>query len=183
MYSILLDTHSKDLFIIIYKDHKVISENKYTFPNQSKYIISKLQEVLDSNKIDIKELKEIIVVNGPGSFTGVRIGVTVAKTIAYALDIPIKSISSLYLQAINANSDKDYLIAIPDNKGYYVGEFSKDNKLLKDYYYIPKSEFNDKDVLNVTDINWNLIYENNCLTDEDYYNMKPLYIKKIEVEK
>ena len=126
------------------------------------------------------------MVNGPGSFTGTRLGVTVGKTISYCLDIPIKSISSIELIAINIDNETYYSVSIPDQKGYYVGEF--DNKrLLKELFYLDKNQYEDYQkshtIINDVKIDWNNIYKYNCLKEEDYYNFKPLYIKKIEVEK
>ena len=60
-----------------------------------------IKELIDEQKLD-----EIIVVNGPGSFTGVRLGVTIAKTLAYTLNIPIKTISSLEVSSISNNAQK-----------------------------------------------------------------------------
>ena len=45
-----------------------------------------IASIFDENNLDIKDLDKIIVVNGPGSFTGIRIGLSIAKTIAYALN-------------------------------------------------------------------------------------------------
>ena len=55
----------------------------------SNTIFYKLDEILDSAGIGFKDLKGIVVFKGPGSFTGLRIGVTVANTLSYALNIPV----------------------------------------------------------------------------------------------
>ena len=60
-----------------------------------------IQEVLQESQVSMQELTGIIVAKGPGSYTGLRIGVTVAKTLAKTLRIPLKAVSSL--QAIVAN--------------------------------------------------------------------------------
>ena len=186
MFSLLIDIHSNDMNVILYKDKILYDSFSKTYNNQSKMLIPSIVNLLEKNRLSLNDLNEIIVVNGPGSFTGIRIGVTVAKTLSYSLNIPIKSISSLILKAISVNKEGDYSIAMPDNKGFFIGEF--ENQLLKgNYFYISKDEFedykNNHTVIENIDMNWNKIYEIDCLTDEDCYNIKPLYIKKIEVEK
>ena len=52
-------------------------------------IHSKLQQLLDTEQLSFAQLKGIVVFQGPGSFTGLRIGITVANALAYALKIPI----------------------------------------------------------------------------------------------
>jgi tRNA threonylcarbamoyl adenosine modification protein YeaZ len=186
MFSLLIDTHSNEMNLILYKDSKLYDSICKTYNNQSKMLVPSIVSLLENNNITTSDLKEIVAVNGPGSFTGIRIGVTVAKTLAYSLNIPIKSISSIYLKAISTYQEKDYSVVMPDNKGYYIGEFEF-GKLKKQYFYLSKDEFdNYKESHNIIEnpiIDWNKIFEIDCLTAEDCYNIKPLYIKKIEVEK
>jgi len=49
----------------------------------------RIQELLDSQGKQLKDLQGIVVFQGPGSFTGLRIGVSVANAFAYGLDIPL----------------------------------------------------------------------------------------------
>lgn len=60
-----------------------------------------VEEVLADAGLTMAELQGVGVVVGPGSFTGVRVGVACAKGIAYALDIPVAPCSSLELLAMN----------------------------------------------------------------------------------
>ena len=60
-----------------------------TINKHSVVTMPSIRTILNNNNIDVKELNEIIVCNGPGSFTGSRIAVTIAKTMAYSLNIPI----------------------------------------------------------------------------------------------
>ncbi|HEX9594648.1 MAG TPA: tRNA (adenosine(37)-N6)-threonylcarbamoyltransferase complex dimerization subunit type 1 TsaB [Candidatus Saccharimonadales bacterium] len=52
-------------------------------------ILSKIKELLSRNSLDFEDLGGIVGFKGPGSFTGLRIGLTVANTLAYGLKIPI----------------------------------------------------------------------------------------------
>lgn len=57
--------------------------------NLSKELNRKLEETLESHSLDYESLTGIVFFKGPGSFTGLRIGASVANTLAFELDIPI----------------------------------------------------------------------------------------------
>jgi len=68
-----------------------------------------IEEVLANGKVDRNELDAVAVSKGPGSYTGLRIGVSAAKGLCFALDIPLLSIPTLELlskQLIEFNGDK-----------------------------------------------------------------------------
>lgn len=190
MYTLLIDTHFTKVILVLYKDDniiKVIVEES----NQSHSIITMplIRELLKENNLDINEINQIVVVNGPGSFTGVRIGVTIAKTISYCLNIPIKVISSLEILACNVKCDNDKIVAFNDRNGYFVGKFDNKNKLLEDYFYLSNSEYQTFKTNNVVfdileDIDYNEVYK--MIMDKEVINphlVNPIYVKKIEVLK
>ena len=186
MYSLLIDTHSSDLNLVLFKNHLVFNKISENCNNQSKIVISRIDNLLKKSNISLDELNEIIVVNGPGSFTGVRIGVTIAKTFSYALNIPIYSISSLAIKALSSDLPSSFSTQIPDNKGRYIGEFDSDKSLVN-IQYLDNKEFEiyqqSRFIYDNNNINWDLLFQTNYLKKEDCYNIKPIYIKKIEVEK
>ncbi len=55
---------------------------------------SKIAELLEKNKKMVEDIEGIVIYKGPGSFTGLRIGISVANALAYSLDIPIVSTTS-----------------------------------------------------------------------------------------
>ena len=155
------------------------------------YTMPIIKEILDKNNIKPKDLNEIEVINGPGSFTGVRIGVTIAKTLAYTLNIKIKSMSSIEALALSGNNKKK-LVVIKDLKGVYYGLFNEDNELLESLNYLNNKEFEDyveknnleNLIIEETMLNPKKIYE--YLKNKDSLNphhVNPLYIKQIEAEK
>ena len=98
MYQLLLDSSNKFLSVGLAKDGKVVDKIFYeAWQRQSEMMVTEIDNILKRNKIDKSELDAVIVGAGPGSYTGVRIGVTIAKTIAYALKIKLYSKSSLSL--------------------------------------------------------------------------------------
>ena len=178
MYTLVVDTHYLDIIIILLKNGKIVNkEEVINKKNNSEYIFPSLIKVIDNIKLD-----EIIVVNGPGSFTGVRLGVTICKTLAYTLNIPIKVISSLEVSAISNNHQR---IALSDNNGYYIAEFDNHFKPLNEFKYVSNDEFKEEKKLYQTEykIDAEKVYE--YLKDKKSINphsVNPIYIKKIGVE-
>ena len=76
---------------------------------------SKLLPIIDSGlkelNLTLNDIDKVFVVNGPGSFTGIRVGVTVAKTIGWALKKDIIPVSSLELIA-TTNTSKKYIVSM-----------------------------------------------------------------------
>lgn len=178
MYTLLIDTHLWDIIIVLLKDGKVVNkEEVINKKNNSEYIFPSIIKVIDGIKLD-----EIIVVNGPGSFTGVRLGVTIAKTFAYTLNIPIKVITSLEVMSITYNNAK---VAFSDNNGYYLANFTNNENI--EYKYITEDEFDlleDKDeYITKYEIDIEKVYK--FLKDKKTINpheVNPIYVKKIGVE-
>jgi len=188
LYSLYIDTHSAYAQVIMFAGEKVLLKKENdALLSHSKSTMPMIEELLRDINISIHDIKEIIVVNGPGSFTGVRIGVTIAKSLAYTLDIPIKTINSLLIKAISAHINDNKIAIISDSNGRYVGEYTKDNKLLKDFKYYKESEYKQyiKDKKNVIDdiiLDYEAIYH--YLKTEKASNphgVNPIYVKELEV--
>lgn len=64
---------------------------EFTTENQSDDILPAIKGILKKFKTSLKKIRAILVHKGPGSYTGVRVGMAVANTLAWSLDIPIFS--------------------------------------------------------------------------------------------
>ena len=106
MKILFLDTSSFFVSIAIVDNSNILYKyNGIIKDDMSSKIMPLIREGFNSIDFDIKDIDKIMVVNGPGSFTGVRIGVTVAKTIAWSLKKDIITISSLeYLATTNCST-------------------------------------------------------------------------------
>ena len=127
MISLFIDTSMTNVSISIVKDGKILSIIQKDIPNMhSVYTTKFIKDVLDKAGIDANDVDNIMVVNGPGSFTGVRIGVTIAKTYGYLIKKDLTLISSLKCLAISSNYEDNIMCLIPANKtSYYVGIYDK----------------------------------------------------------
>ena len=145
MNRLFIDTATKYLCIGIAKDEKVIYKfQQEAIKKQSELTIPFLQKALKENNLELKDIDEVTVTIGPGSFTGIRIGMCVAKVLASLNNIPLKAISSLNSYAslvkkiviLDAKAKRVYLGIYNDNKKVIdecVVEISTLKEMLKDY--------------------------------------------------
>jgi tRNA threonylcarbamoyl adenosine modification protein YeaZ len=118
-YQLLIDTSSNQLAIGIADDYEVVYKIQYpALQKQSELATVEINKALKKLDIDVSELKRIIVTKGPGSYTGVRVGLTIAKIMSYVHSIPVCAISTLQalvgmepkaIAVLDAKSDKAYI--------------------------------------------------------------------------
>lgn len=184
MYTLFIDTHFKNINLCLYEDLKII--NKTTLKDvksTSECTMPEIINLLAKSKIESQNISNIIVCNGPGSFTGVRIGVTIAKTFAYCTNANIYTIDSLTLASLSYTGDN--YIAVKENNGIYLAKFHNENMTSNIEYYRNK----EIEALNYKD---NIKYETEtpnfeCLIEIitklpkcNVFNANPIYIKTIE---
>ena len=134
MMYLLIDTSLKYPTVSIIEDNKIL----YLFHEEiDSDMSSKIMPIIDKgfksiNK-DIYDIDKIFVINGPGSFTGIRIGVTIAKTIAWSLKKDIVTISSLELMA-TTSVDTKYIVPIIDARrgNVFAGIYDKELNIIKE---------------------------------------------------
>lgn len=124
-----IDTSSYVLGVAIVEEDRVIGElvtnlNK----NHSVRAMPAVDQLMKDCEIKPDTLDRIVVGRGPGSFTGVRIGVTLAKTLAWSLNVPLVGVSSLELLAANGRYFKGVISPIMDARRgqVYTGLYTWD---------------------------------------------------------
>ena len=91
MKTIVMDTANKYLVVALFEDGKCIDKiQQEGNRKQSEYAIVCLQELLEKHQLQILDFDEMVITIGPGSYTGVRVALTIAKTIAATSSIKIK---------------------------------------------------------------------------------------------
>lgn len=182
MYTLYIDTHDKVLVLALFKDKKLVDKIMLENKRLSSKVIEHLEKLLVLNNLQVTDINEIIVIVGPGSFTGVRIGVTIAKTMAYTKNIILKPLS--YLQAVALSYDKPVCLGITDRNGAFIANFDMFHQLLDDYIYVSNKDLcNYKNVLMDKEVDLDkLIKYGDKLIPVNPHLLKPLYVKKIEVE-
>lgn len=103
MKVLAIDTSNYVLGISIIDHEKVIGEYITNIKkNHSVRVMPAIERLMKECDILPTDLSKIVVAKGPGSYTGVRIGVTIAKTLAWTLRIPLVGVSSLEVVAASA---------------------------------------------------------------------------------
>lgn len=145
MIYLLIDTCTSNLILSLIKDdiilEQVIQKNDN---NLSTIFTSMIERILKNNSLTIDDLDIIFVSNGPGSFTGVRIGLTSAKVLAWAKNIKVIPFSSLELLATTNISSCNVAILDARRDYVYAGVYDNNLKcLIKDQYISLKDLFNE----------------------------------------
>jgi tRNA threonylcarbamoyladenosine biosynthesis protein TsaB len=143
-----IETSSKNCSVSLSSMGKLLShfeleDDKY---RHSELLTSTIQDILSNEKINIKDLDAISIGVGPGSFTGLRIGFSVAKGLCYPHKIKLIGISTLKILANSLDSKSDNIIALINDKGNYF-YLSKYNSEL-DELIPPRIEFINQEFLN-----------------------------------
>lgn len=180
---LFIDTHLNDIVVLLYKNGEVIKKEVLNDEKEhSRVLMPTIKKIIDNITIS-----SIVVVNGPGSFTGVRLGVTVAKTLAYTMNKPIRTVSSLECMALSTEN-VEKIVGFSDKNGYYIGIFDQDINLIGDYVYLTNKEYEEYSQRYNVIINVDMDYENimNYALKKEPLNsheVNPIYVKKIDVEK
>ena len=115
MNYLLIDTSNQPLSVALMQDNQVIAEKTTNIKqNHSVQLMPEIQKLFEQSQIDKQDITDIVVAEGPGSYTGLRIGVTVAKTLAYALQTRLYGVSSLKALAATVKDDDRLLVPIFD---------------------------------------------------------------------
>lgn len=109
---LVIDSATKYLYIGLFEDEKCLGKFYEAGHNDhSVKLMSEIEVLFNENNLAVRDLAEIIVGIGPGSYTGLRIGVVVAKMFGWNNDIPVKTVSSL---AMMASTCQGNLLILPE---------------------------------------------------------------------
>ena len=130
MISLVMDTSNSYLAVGLFKDNMCLEAfQEKGSRRQSEKAIPTLKEVLDRHHIALKDVNERIITSGPGSYTGVRVAMTIAMTLAAVSDVRIKSVSSLA-----AYAGMNQALSVIDARGHkvFVGVYENGLPLIKE---------------------------------------------------
>jgi len=196
-----IDTTSSYLYTAIVKNNELLIDKKENLGKDlSVYSISIVNDMFNEVHLKPSDIDKIIVVNGPGSFTGIRIGVTLAKIFAWARNIPITTITSLEAMAKSVKTDKLVVPIINARReACYAAIYDDDNEILpggymtieklrmfllglnRDYVFVSNDNFSFETVKYNPDI-LNIV---NSYQDRENINphmVNPTYLKLTEAE-
>ena len=168
MNILAFDTSTEKFSISILKNNKVVLNlSKILNKTYSKFLIPILKKSLEKSKLDIKEINYILISLGPGSFTGVRIGIAAAKGLGIPHKINISGFNNMdiLVNSIDNNIKEKRIITIIKSKksDYYFQVFDSKKKPIKKISFfsinnLPKFFFNKNTVFS-GDLDTELIKE------------------------
>ena len=135
MYSLYLDTATKYLSIGIAKDYRLIDKVQYEAnKRQSEVTIPELKKQLDKLNLSLSDIGEIVITIGPGSFTGVRIGVALILGLSSGLNKKAYGISSLDVEAIISCKNNLKTASLLKGDVYAVRDYDFSKNIFSEYY-------------------------------------------------
>ena len=136
MYLLNIETATKNCSVSLAKNGKTIlckeiASQGYSHAEKLHVFI---EEILKETEITPQDLNAIAVSKGPGSYTGLRIGVSAAKGLCYALDIPLISVDTLQVLAKQVSIKKGLIVPMIDARRMevYSAVYDEKGKIVKD---------------------------------------------------
>lgn len=209
-----ISTSSNIASVALSKDAECIKElNINNSKTHSETLLPLINELLSETNIKLQDINLIACDNGPGSFTGIRIGISTVKAIAESLNIPVIAVSSLEGLAYNIH-DSECICSLIDarNNQVYCGLFDSNHTLIGNYMaddinavlkvinqtknvtFVGDGAVAHKDLLNISDFKSdNLLHAKNinlCAFDKfskgeilNADSILPMYLRKSQAER
>lgn len=130
--TLVIDTATSYLYVGLFEDKRAIDEVYQKGHNDhSVTLMDAISQLFEKHSLKAESLNRIVVGIGPGSYTGVRVGVVVAKMLGWSLSIPVYTVSSLAMMASSQVSGKT-LAWIDARRGRgFMGVFETVNSMVK----------------------------------------------------
>ncbi len=126
MISLCMDSAYKQLVLGLYKDKELLAGiSLEAFKKQSETIFVELNRLLKETNLDYKDIDRVIITKGPGSYTGIRIAMTIAKVLCSQMHKELYTISTMQLYAgiekqanviLDARSERAYVAHVEDGQ-------------------------------------------------------------------
>ena len=191
MNILAIATSGNHLSIVVFYNDKIFSSyNENINLKHSVTLLPELESMLDTHGVSLSEIDVFCSVIGPGSFTGIRIGVSTVKALAYSLNKKVLSVTSFDVLAYNKPNAK--VLALIDAKhGHYYACGYDNLEVVLPPCYISESEVeslsskyllikdSDEDKLNGLILS---VKSKIGLATSDRESLIPLYVKKSQAE-
>lgn len=193
MYSLLLDSSNTNLSVGIAKDNVLIYQKSFPcWQRQSELMIPEIELALKETGLELLNFEEVVCGKGPGSYTGVRIALTIAKIMCQMSNAKLILISSLrimgtknekYIALMNARSARSY-VAIFNCEDVVLDDCIKTNEEVKELLekYPEYQVVGDTSYLGIQgtpsrELEGLLSFKDIVNPTEDILKVKPVYLK------
>jgi tRNA threonylcarbamoyladenosine biosynthesis protein TsaB len=131
MITLLLDSSGSNLSVGISHNNRIVDQTiYYAKQKQSEMLIPEIVQLLNKWKFTLHDVSSIVVGKGPGSYTGIRLSLTIAKILAFINRIPLFAVSSLEILKIS-NHPTICILNARSNRSY-VGVYQANTNILTD---------------------------------------------------
>ncbi|HSA06177.1 MAG TPA: tRNA (adenosine(37)-N6)-threonylcarbamoyltransferase complex dimerization subunit type 1 TsaB [Candidatus Gastranaerophilales bacterium] len=132
MNILAFDTSFNIMYVTLGKDNTILDSRKIKSTEQnynSAYLVSTIADILKENNLVMKDIEALGVNIGPGSFTGLRASVTVARVIAQQLDIPVAGIPSFQIYSELNKTEKQTFCIMDARRGMaYIAVYDQNSE-------------------------------------------------------
>ena len=204
MRILAIGTSGKNCTIAISENKNVIKEiNINTGLTHSETLLPNIEKILQDTNLTLNDMDAYAISIGPGSFTGIRIGVATIKGLCLGVDKPVIAVPSLLGMAYNQKDFEGYIVSCIDakNDNVYAGIYQNENGLIKqvgDYisdnisvlnerlsslngkYVLVEDKDNVEYASRIAEAAFDL-YSQGIVTDG--VHISPLYLKKSQAER
>lgn len=198
MKCLAIDTSGAHLTVALIDENSVVYEFiKDTGLKHSISLMPAIEKVLQKSQTNLNEIDVFASVIGPGSFTGIRIGVSTAKALAYANDKSVLAITSFEVLEYNKENGKNLAIIDARHNNYYAMGFTDRVESYKASFLSGEEIIKlskDYEILSATDSELNkancsyldglirAVREKISQATKDKETLIPLYVKKSQAE-
>jgi tRNA threonylcarbamoyladenosine biosynthesis protein TsaB len=125
MRLLLISTAGSDGSVALAEGQQIVAMEMLPGRSSSERLVPAVRRLMESQSWSLRDLKALVVVHGPGSFTGVRVGLSAAKGLSEAGSVPLIAVSRLaLLAAAIGESDKTVHAVLDAGRGeFYCGEY------------------------------------------------------------
>lgn len=190
MFRLILDSSTKLMWIGLVKNNELIDHyTRVAKRDHAKYMVDAINNLLAKNNVKVKDLSEIVVGSGPGSYTGLRVAGMTSKMLAYTLNIPLYEVSSIFFLT---SGYKGKVLGMMDARRnqYFTGIYEGINTIKEDELMLYDDilnleEYNNYKVIKIDENNYKIdvskIIKKMQLV-KDIHDYVPNYLRKTEAE-
>lgn len=166
MRTLMIDVSTLVMYVGLAKDD-VLSDFSIRIAKRdhAKYMVDRVEQIIKRNRLTLADIDRIVVGVGPGSYTGTRIGVTVAKMLGYARHIDVYKVSSLFL--MTSGYEGKIAALIDARRGYVFANIHERGKIILDDTYVLLDDLKHDDKYKEA---------KTVFIDERHYEVSPKYV-------
>ena len=198
MNILCVNTCLKESDVALICDEKIYRAKKYENIQHSLTLMTQIEEVMNMANLNQKDLNYLCVSIGPGSFTGIRIGLAVAKGMSEALNIPIIPLTAFNLIAYNIDTRCDYVVLKGVGDDFYVADYvgkgdvanlrlmqkSQLQEIAKGKKVASNEKLSFENIIEIVvdDVRFDMLPRENLENAKKCEDVEPIYLRKPQAE-